>query len=391
MIIQMKRSSTYRLSRAVASGALSFAMLTCLGAFACGGTDHTGPGNGMIQLWHVALGSTVGSYWKGMPALDGTRLFVEDSNNVVALDAASGATLWTTKVRDFPVPGAQQLLTASGKVFVSEAKYVTALDENTGAIRWQFAPDSDANAVSPSVDPRGYYTGQRGIPVVYALDPGTGGLLWKTNIGPGWQYPAFIDAALVSGDTVFAVAEHYLALNGFIRDIVVVALNRLDGSELWRFESSHQQDGAGSGAILAGDLIIINNVVGNGVIAVSKTTHGEAWRLTVPNQAGGIALPALDGGTVYAGLGGGYVYALDQATGTVHWSHQTQTVVWGITKCGSSVVSNIYDLERYDPSNGVVTGHFSSNQNGGLFTSNLISDGTRVFVTGQDGVRAVTC
>jgi len=326
-----------------------------------------------------------------MPVLDGTRLFVEDSNNVVALDATSGATLWTTKVRDFPVPGATQLLAASGKVFVSEAKYVSALDENTGAIRWQFAPDSDANAVSPSVDDRGYYTGQRGIPVVYALDLGAGTLLWKVNIGPGWQYPGFIDAALVSGDTVFAVAEHYLALNGFIRGIVVVALNRLDGSELWRFESSHQQDGAASGAVLAGDLIIINNVVGNGVIAVSKLTHGEVWRLTVPNQAGGIALPAVDDGTVYVGIAGGYVYALNRSTGATQWSHQTQTVVWGVAKCGGSVISNIYDLERYDPATGVVTGHFNSNHTGGLLTSNLVSDGTRVFVTGQDGVRAVTC
>jgi outer membrane protein assembly factor BamB len=326
-----------------------------------------------------------------MPALDGSKLFVEDANNVVALDAGSGATLWSSKVRNFPSPAAQQLLTAAGLVFVSEATYVTALDESTGAVRWQFTPDSGAASVYPSVDDRAYYTGQRGIPVVYALDRSTGAVLWKVNIGPAWQYPAFINAVLVSGDTVFAVAPHYLAQNGFIQDIVVVALNRLDGSELWRFESTHQQDGGASGAVLAGDMIIINNVLGSGVIAVSKTTHGEAWRLSVPGAAGGIALPAVDGETVYVGLGGGFVYALDRSTGVTRWAHTTQTVVWGITKCGASVVSNIDDLERYDPSTGAVTGHFKSSPDGGIFTSNLLSDGTRVFVTGQGGVSAATC
>jgi outer membrane protein assembly factor BamB len=380
-----------RFSMMFVRSALAVATLTSLGGFACSGPDHTGPGGGMTQLWHVGLGSNLGSYWEGVPALDGTKLFVEDANNVVALDAGSGATLWSSRIRDFPSPAAQQLLTAGGLVFVSEATYVTALDENTGAIRWQFTPDSGAAGVFPSVDDRSYYTGQRGIPFVYALDRGTGALLWKVNIGPDWQYPAFIGAVLVSGDTVFAVAEHYLALNGYIRDIVVVALNRLDGSELWRFESSHQEDGASSGAILAGDLIVINNIMGAGVIAVSKTTHGEAWRLSVPGAAGGLALPTLDGETVYSGLGGGFVYALDRATGATRWTHRTYTGVWGVAKCGASVISNIYDLERYDPSTGVVTGHFKSNHDGGLFTSNLVSDGTRVFVTGQDGVRAVTC
>jgi outer membrane protein assembly factor BamB len=382
---------TLQIRRVFRDSALSVVMVPCLFAFACSATDHTAPGGAMNQVWHVALGSSVSSYWEGVPALDGTKLFVEDANNVVALDATSGATLWKTKVRDAPSPAAQQLLTASGTVFVSEATYVTAMDETTGAIRWQFTPDSGAAGVFPSVDERAYYTGQRGIPVVYALDPVTGGLLWKVNVGPAWQYHGFVSAVLVSGDTVFAVTEHWLALNGVTRDVIVVALNRLDGSELWRFETASQHDGA-SGAKLAGDLLVINNIVGGGVVAVSKTTHGEAWRLTSPNQgAGGIALPAVDAGTVYVGTGGGYVYALDRAAGTVHWTHYTQTVVWGITRCGASVISNIYDLERYDPSNGVVTGHFNSNANGGLFTSNLISDGTRVFVTGQDGVRAVTC
>ena len=381
---------THRFSVVVLGSALTLAGVLSLGAFACNGADHTGPGNAMTQIWHVPLSSSSLSYWNGTPALDGTKLFVEDANNVVALDAGSGATLWSTRVRTAPTPAAQQLLTAGGLVFVSEATYVTAMDENTGAIRWQFTPDSGAASVFPSVDDRAYYTGQRGIPVVYALDRGTGALLWKVNIGSTWQYPGFINAVLVSGDTVFAVASHYLALNGYIEDFVVVALNRLDGSELWRFESTQQNDGGQSGAALAGDMIIINNVIGNGAIAVSKTTHSEAWRLTVPGQAGGIGLPAVDGGAVYTGLGGGFVYALDGATGATLWKHTTLTLVWGVTRCGESVISNIDDLERYDAASGTVTGHFNPPQNGPM-TSNLVSDGSHVFVTGEDGVRAVAC
>lgn len=374
----------------VAAGIWPVVMLSSLIVAACSATTDTGPGNTMTQVWHAPLGSTVNSYWVGVPALDGARLFVEDANNVVALDAASGATLWSTRVKDFPHPAAQQLVTASGTVFVSEVTYITALDEGTGAILWQFTPDSGAAGVFPSVDDRAYYTGQRGIPVVYALDRGTGGLLWRVNLGPTWQYPAFVSAVLISGDTVFAVTERWLALNGFISTVVVAALNRFDGRELWRFETTSQHDNVW-GARLIGDLIVINDIVAGGVFAVSKSTHAEVWRLTSPNQgAGGTALPAADGGRVYVGTGGGYVYALDQLTGNVIWNHQTKTYVWGITKCGTSVVSNLSNLERYDPATGTVTGHFNPNANGG-FTSNLVSDGSRVFVTGVDGVRAVTC
>jgi eukaryotic-like serine/threonine-protein kinase len=363
---------------------------TCLAVIACNATNDTAPGNSMSVIWHAPLSASVFSSWDGVPALDGGKLFVEDSNNVVALDAASGATLWSAKVRDFPHPAAQQLVTAAGTVFVSEATYITALDESTGAIRWQFRPDSGAAGVFPSVDDRAYYTGQRGIPVVYALDRSTGGLLWKVNLGPAWQDPAFVSAVLISGDTVFAVAERWLAWNGYIRSVVVAALNRLDGRELWRVETTSKNNSAW-GARLIGDLVVINDIDGGGVFAVSKSTHAEVWRLTAPTGAGGTALPALDGGTIYVGTGGGYVFALDELTGRVIWNHQTMMYVSGITKCGRSVVSNLFGLERYDPATGNVTGHFNGHDDGRLLTSNLVSDGSRVFVTGQDGVRAVTC
>jgi outer membrane protein assembly factor BamB len=365
-------------------------MLWSLLAAACNATSDTAPGNTMNQVWHAPLGSSVSSSWAGVPALDGAKLFVEDANNVVALDAASGAKLWSTTVRVFPSPAAQQLVTAAGTVFVSEATFVTALDENTGAIRWQFTPDSGAAGVFPSVDDRAYYTGQRGIPVVYALDRSTGGLLWRVNLGPTWQFPGFVSAVLVSTDTVFAVAERWLAVNGFTRSVVVAALNRLDGSELWRFETSSQHDNAW-GAKLIGDLIVINDIIAGGAFAVSRSAHSEVWRLRSPNQgAGATALPAVNGGTVYVGTGGGYVFALDELTGRVIWTHQTQTYVWGVTTCGTSVVSNTANLERYDPASGNMTGHFNATADG-AFTSNIVSDGSRVFVTGQDGVRAVLC
>jgi len=77
--IQMVRFHTI-----VVRSALAVVTLTFLGGFACAGTDHTGPGSAMTQVWHTPLGSNTGSYWVGMPALDGGKLFVEDVNNVVA-------------------------------------------------------------------------------------------------------------------------------------------------------------------------------------------------------------------------------------------------------------------------------------------------------------------
>ena len=53
----------------VVRSALAVVTLTSLGGFACAGTDHTGPGSAMTQVWHAALDSNAGSYWEGMPAI----------------------------------------------------------------------------------------------------------------------------------------------------------------------------------------------------------------------------------------------------------------------------------------------------------------------------------
>ena len=72
----------------------------------CGCQDNSGPGGGkggeLRVAWHNPLGSTSSSYneWWRIPAVAKGQVFVEDVNQVVALDATTGHVQWSTKVKD---------------------------------------------------------------------------------------------------------------------------------------------------------------------------------------------------------------------------------------------------------------------------------------------------
>ena len=112
---------------------------------ACGGCqDSSGPGGGKpgeLQVaWRNPLGSAASGYnaWlEGVPAVANGQVFVEDVNQVVALDAASGNVQWSTKVKDYPNPASPNLVVRAGLVIIGD-RDVQALDVATGALRWQF-------------------------------------------------------------------------------------------------------------------------------------------------------------------------------------------------------------------------------------------------------------
>lgn len=237
-------------------------------------------------VWTAPLTQS-GGFWLGQPAVDGGRLFVQAGNQLVGLDAATGAVLWARGVRVAAVPPPTTLLATGGLVFVSEVDSVLAVEGSSGRTVWAFHPDSQA-VVAPALDGATLYTGQRGLPVVYALDRADGHLRWRTDVDPGrgTGYPALVQGAAVSGDTVYVAVRRALAPTFYTTAGLLVALDRRDGRTLWRYdlaEGGHH--GFTTGPLLAGRLVIVGDFDGQAVLAYDPAAGAVAWRATLPLAA----------------------------------------------------------------------------------------------------------
>jgi outer membrane protein assembly factor BamB len=361
---------------------------TAASAFGCDATSATDSKARIPEVWVAHIGQRGQFGWGGMPAIAGGHVLVQNESNLVSIAKESGRVMWSTSIKNDPTPGAANIVVAGGLALIGE-HYISALDLSTGVVRWRFTPDSLPQSVEASADDRSYYTGQRGIPVVYALELGTGALRWRTNVGATWRYPAYILGVSVSGDTVYVGIEKWGNPSGVPKTAVVVALNRFDGSEFWTYETPDTGHGVQSAPHVYGNLLLIDDFPGGGVLAIDRFTAREVWRWAGPPTAAGPTSPSfISGGVLYVGLGGGYVYALDASSGTILWSHQTKQWVTGITACGGNVFSNVTNIERYDAPSGAVTGHSG---NAAALSSVLVTDGVRIYVAGEDGVHAFSC
>jgi len=361
---------------------------------ACGAGGILGGGDGKIQkltaVWHTSTAAhSINTSWDGEPTVADGRVFVDGANTVKALDAATGKLNWSTPVKTFITPGAENLPLRNGRVFVSESEGFTALSESTGEVLWKFQPDSNAALVGSAIDDRAFYSGQRGIPVVYSVSVSGGNLLWRTNVGPTWTTPAFVNGVSISGDTVYAAVSRWKNQFGGSRSGVIVAFDRFTGSELWRSETTTDQDDFIERVVVAGPILIGNDLYGGALIGVNRFTGKEAWRVAATGNGFGPHAPAvLNGDHAYVASEDTYVYDISASTGQLFWKTSAGGSLSGVTYCGGSVWIMSGQLERRSATDGSLTGVF---QPGSLLTSNLSTDGTCVYVTGYNGVYAVAC
>src|SRR5260221_619286 len=147
-----------------------------------------------------------------------------------------------------------------------------------------------------------------------------GAIRWKVNVGVGYTFPAHVHGVGVSGDTVYAALERYLNINGAVVSGVLVALDRRDGHELWRYETPGTHDFLRGAPVPIGRVVLVSDFYSGDVVAVDVVTHTEAWR----TPAGGPDGTYVVGQTVFVAGVDHQARALDLATGSVKGAADTE-------------------------------------------------------------------
>jgi outer membrane protein assembly factor BamB len=358
------------------------AIIIACSAMAC--RETTGPNASLRAAWRTTLPVEPQQLWIGRPAADVEHVFVEAGNQLFGIDAISGRILWQYRVRIAATPAPTVPIIDGHRVYLAEVDSTFALDADLGTRLWAFHPDSQG-VVVPAVDSRNVYIGQRGIPTIYAVDKVTGALRWRQNLGADYVHAASVMGIATRGDTVYATVWRFKSANGFLSSGVLVALNAVDGSEYWRYETPGDRGSFVREPLLLPGAILVNDYAGTQVTLVDSRTGVARWRSSKIT-----ALLTVEGTTIFGAGNDGNAYALAASDGVLRWSTSLGSAPSGLTLCGGSTWVANGNLHRVAPTTGVETGRLGSS-GAETFISDLGTNGRRVFVAGGALVTAVEC
>ncbi|HEY6785148.1 MAG TPA: PQQ-binding-like beta-propeller repeat protein [Gemmatimonadales bacterium] len=259
----------------------------------------------LTQAWTYRSGAVYGS-----SALVQGKLYVSGSRPTdvtvtTALNAATGAVIWTHKT---PHAGQPTSVTYdSGLVFFGASDYAMhALDANTGKKRWSFP--TSGFPTTPVVSGGLVYFGA-GLGLIYALDERTGVQMWA------YQDPSYeiLGGAAVSGGLVF---EGDFAGR-------LLALDAATGVKVWSHATGEEID---ESPTVADGIVYVGSRAPYQLLgylnAIDAATGALLWKQQLGQQT--FSTPAVANGVVYMGSGTadslGELYAFDALSGTPLWT-----------------------------------------------------------------------
>jgi outer membrane protein assembly factor BamB len=254
------------------------------------------------------------------PAVAYGRLFVTTMHGLFALNARTGAILWTApSARGFSSPAI-----FDHSVFVGTSNgTVVRLNASDGNVQWEtrllaytlFSGITSSPKVAFDRVFIGTFNESGGPGEVVSLWANNGSVAWRHATGSvDYSSPAFADGTVYVG-----VMGTYNTTSQVTFDppYGVLALNATTGEAKWFFPTVGSV--AASPAI-AGPRLIVPSKDGD-VYAIDRESGTLAWNVSVD---AGISSPAVFGGTVFVGGGSfggdGRVVALDAASGALRWS-----------------------------------------------------------------------
>ena len=288
--------------------------------------------SGLQLLWG---NSSVGGA-TNVALVDGT-LYVEGGTNndqIAAIDAATGSTLWSVANGDGSVPAVSGIAVGSGLVHAACGLTdsggrgygtICAYRRANGKLAWKYssgcncAPEVFVSpfVLSDSTLYFGYYSGGAyGTQVFAAVDAQTGGTIWTDNtgnlgsVGPG--------APAVGNGYVYF--DCYLSNNDFQG---ICALSQSDGSLSW----SLNLDSGASGLTALQNNLFVNALGESEVLALDGATGAQLWSYPYSSSPSGPDFPpALAKGVLYVLDGNNNMYALHAGSGKLIWSGASENV-----------------------------------------------------------------
>ncbi len=233
------------------------------------------------------------------PALSKGTVYIDTQNGLCAYVAANGTNLWCAGNNYLPDAPSGAAIVDGIAYFGSALGSVFAIDAATGAQLWSAPISSDNAASSPAVANGVVYINGDSL---FAFDAKTGAQLWSSSITDGTSSPAVVGGVVYCGGRVLA------------------ALNATTGAVLWSASPGGPLSILGDSPAVAKGLVYIGASVpgqhgsSSGVLYALKGRTGKIiW--SAPVASGITSSPAIANGVVYVGSDDGTLYAFNARTG----------------------------------------------------------------------------
>lgn len=350
----------------------------------------------LARVWSAPIGQGTGTRHRitAMPVAAGGRIYTLDSRAMVTATSTSGETLWQRDLRpdwarrDSASGGG--LAVAGGRLYVASAfGQLVALDAATGADVWTQRFDAPVTGAPTVVGNRLYVMSTDST--AWAMDTENGRLLWESRGAPA-------PSSIVGGASP-AVAQGMLVLPYPSGDLA--GLMQQDGIELWRKRVAGSRPGRAYAGIrditadpvVVGDTVFVGNHSGR---VMALALRGGETRWTAREAAMGPVWVA--GGSVFLISDEGRLVRLDASSGETIWAvrlphfvarrdrDRTEIVAHhGPILAGGRVIVASGDgaLRSHDPVSGELVSSVEIPR--GAATAPIVVDGT-LYVVSNDGM-----
>jgi outer membrane protein assembly factor BamB len=190
------------------------------------GIAYTASGSGDLYAVSVNTGEFLWGLWafasiQASPVVSNGVVYVGSfdgyPDNLFALNARTGDVLWQYETTTGQIQGDGALAVSNGVLYVGTNLGLEALDATTGALLWK---ETSLGGARPTVSNGMVYIAagiRQGI--VYALDAGTGKVIWSSSTG---YYPFACTPVVVNNMVYVGTSENH-----------VVAMDAKTGATLW--------------------------------------------------------------------------------------------------------------------------------------------------------------
>ena len=362
------------------------------------GTPDHNPGNASLssapqRLWSADIGRGDGRRARisASPVSDGARIFAMDSQSTVTAVSTSGSVLWSTTL--IPQGDRAESASGGGLAVVNDRVYATtgygtlvALDATSGAQVWTHNFRSVASGAPTVVGNLVYAVTRNGLG--WAINAATGRVEWTVS-------GIATDAGIIGGPSV-AVTSDGLAVFPFPSGDLV-AVDAATGTPQWRSVIAGRRLSPVAARIsdLTGDPVVTSDLVvagthGGRSAAFDRTTGQDVWRI----DEGAMAAPVVTANAVYQITDRNRLIRLERETGALVWSQalplfrtdrprrfEAVFAHFGPVLAGNRLVVASDDgaLRFYDPSNGRLTGQIALPD--GAASDPIVVQGTLYVVT----------